>query len=48
MASRRRLEERIAFASRAVHHHRLRRRPVLEVLEGRALTGHVHGQQPGG
>ena len=37
MASRRRLEERFAFASRAVHHHRRRRRPVLEVLEGRAL-----------
>ncbi len=37
MASRRRLEERFAFASRAVHHHRLRRRPALEVLEGRAL-----------
>ena len=36
MASRRRLEERFAFASHAVHHHR-RRRPVLEVLEGRAL-----------
>ena len=37
MASRRRLEERFAFASHAVHHHRRRRRPVLEVLEGRAL-----------
>ncbi len=37
MVSRRRLVERFAFASRAVHHHRLRRRPVLEVLEGRAL-----------
>ncbi len=36
MASRRRLEGRFAFASHAVHHHR-RRRPVLEVLEGRAL-----------
>ena len=37
MASRRRLEERFAFASHAVHHHRLRRRPVLEVLEGRVV-----------
>ena len=36
MASRRRLEDRFAFASHSVHHHR-RRRPVLEVLEGRAL-----------
>ena len=36
MASRRRLEERFAFASHAVHHQR-RRRPTLEVLEGRAL-----------
>ena len=36
MANRRRLQERFAFAARAVHHHRLRRRPVLEVLEGRA------------
>ena len=35
MASRRRLEQRFGFASRAVYHHRLRRRPVLEVLEGR-------------
>jgi hypothetical protein len=35
MASRRRLEERFAFASKAVHHHR--RRPVLEVLEGRVV-----------
>ncbi len=37
MASHRRLQERFAFASRPVHHHRLRRRPDLEVLEGRAL-----------
>ena len=36
MASRRGLEDRFAFGSQAVHHHRLRR-PVLEVLEGRAL-----------
>jgi hypothetical protein len=35
MASRRRLVERFAFASHAVHTHR--RRPVREVLEGRAL-----------
>ena len=35
MASRRRLEERFAFASHAVHHRR--RRPVLEVLEGRVV-----------
>ena len=37
MASRRRLVQRFAFASRAVHHHRLHRRPVLEVLEGRVV-----------
>ena len=37
MASRRRPKERFAFASRAVHHPRLRRSPSLEVLEGRAL-----------
>jgi Bacterial Ig-like domain (group 3)/MBG domain (YGX type)/Right handed beta helix region len=37
MASRHRLEQRVALAFRADHHHRLRRRPVLEVLEGRAL-----------
>ena len=37
MASRRRLVQRFAFASHAVHHHRLRRRPVLEVLEGRVV-----------
>ena len=35
MASRRRLVERFAFASHAVHYHR--RRPVLEVLEGRVV-----------
>jgi fibronectin-binding autotransporter adhesin len=37
MFSRRRLEERIALASHAVHHHRLRRRPALEVLERRVV-----------
>jgi hypothetical protein len=37
MVSRHRLPERFAFASRAVRHRRFRRRPVLEVLEGRAL-----------
>ncbi len=37
MASRRRLVERFAFAARAVHHHRLVRRPVVEVLEGRVV-----------
>ena len=37
MASRRRLVQRFAFASHAVHPHRLRRRPVLEVLEGRVV-----------
>jgi hypothetical protein len=37
MASRRRLVERFTFASRAVHHHRLRRCPTLEVLEGRVV-----------
>ncbi len=36
MASRRRLVQRFAFASHAVHHHR-HRRPVLEVLEGRVV-----------
>ena len=35
MASRRRLLQRFAFASHAVHQHR--RRPVLEVLEGRVV-----------
>ena len=35
MGSRRRLGHRFAFASHAVHHHR--RRPVLEVLEGRVV-----------
>jgi len=37
MSSRRRLEGRFAFPSHAVHHHRLRRRPVLEILEGRVV-----------
>ncbi len=37
MVSRHRLPVRFAFASRAVQHRRLRRRPVLEVLESRAL-----------
>ncbi len=37
MASLGTLVERFAVASRAVHHHRLRRRPTVEVLEGRAL-----------
>ncbi len=37
MVSRHRLPERFAFDSRAVPHRRLRRRPVLELLEGRAL-----------
>ena len=37
MARRRRLGHRFAVASYAVHHHRLRRRPVLEVLEGRVV-----------
>ncbi len=37
MASRRRLLQRFAFASHAVHHHRLGLRPVLEVLEGRVV-----------
>jgi len=36
MASRRRLKERFALASRAVGQER-RRRPVLEVLEGRVV-----------
>ena len=35
MAGRRRLGHRFAVAFYVVHHHRLRRRPVLEVLEGR-------------
>jgi hypothetical protein len=37
MVSRRRPIQRFAFASHAVHHHRLRRRPVLEVLERRVV-----------
>ena len=37
MASLRRLVERFTFASHAVCNHRIRRRPALEVLEGRAL-----------
>ncbi len=37
MASGRRLKERFAFASCAVHAQRRSRRPALEVLEGRAL-----------
>ena len=37
MTSRRRLVQQFALASRAGHTHRLRRRPVLELLEGRAL-----------
>jgi len=37
MVSRRRLSQRFAFDSHAVRHHRLRRRPVLEVLEGRVV-----------
>ncbi len=37
MARRRRPGHRFAIASHAVHHHRLRRRPVLEVLEGRVV-----------
>ena len=37
MASRRRLEERLAFASHAIRHRRFRRCPALEALEGRAL-----------
>jgi hypothetical protein len=37
MASRRRLVQRFAFASHAVHHHRFRRRPVLEVREDRVV-----------
>jgi hypothetical protein len=37
MASLRRLDPQFAFASDAVHQHRLRRRPVLEVLEGRVV-----------
>jgi len=49
MTGRRRLKERFAFASHAVHNHR--RRPVLELLEGRALLatftvnslGHIGG-----
>ncbi len=36
MASRRRLEKRFAFAPRPINHQR-RRRPVLEVLEGRVV-----------
>ena len=35
MVSRRRIQERFEFASRTVHHHRIR--PVLELLEGRTL-----------
>ena len=37
MAIQCRLEKRLAFPSHAVHHHRLRRQPILEILEGRAL-----------
>ena len=37
MTSRRRLTERFAFGSHAVRQQRLRRRPVLEVLEGRVV-----------
>lgn len=37
MATRRRLDRRFAFTSHAVHHYRLRRRPLLEVLEGRIV-----------
>jgi hypothetical protein len=37
MASPRRLEDRFAFAFHAVQLHRLRRRPVLEVLEDRVV-----------
>jgi hypothetical protein len=38
MASRRRLVQRYAFASHAVHHHRLRHRPLLEILEARVVS----------
>jgi hypothetical protein len=37
MAKRRRLVQWFAFASHAVHHHRFRRRPVLEVREDRVV-----------
>ena len=37
MASRRRLETRFAFTPGAIHYERRRRKPLLELLEGRAL-----------